>query len=255
MFDTQALQAHFSRAAQYYDERAILQRTILEDALQVIAPHWKEGAHIADIGSGTGWLAAASAACGWQITGCDIAYGMCRYASGQGYRAVNGDAHLLPFADGSFDGACSSLMLQWANDPQRVFKEMERILRLGSYSIITTFSKGSLQELQHAFKAIDSRLHTTPFRAMEEWAMDASQAGFSVKRLHERTMMEYYPDTLRLMHAIKGIGAGNKLSGGIRRSLSRRQLNVLEEAYQNAYATPEGLPLTWKVLTLLLYKK
>lgn len=256
MFDTRAMQAHFGRAAAIYDEKAVLQRQVLEEALPVIAPHWGQGARIIDIGSGTGLLAAESQkrSYGWQVTGCDIAYGMCEYARRQGYASINADAHHLPFADGVFDGACSSLMLQWAVEPREVFNEMARVTRPNSYSLITTFTKGSMTELQEAFKSVDTRPHTTPFRSMNEWGMDASSAGFAVKKLQERRVVEYYASTLELMRAIKSIGAGNKLAGR-RRPLTRAQLAQVEEAYRSAFARPEGLPLTWKILTLLLYKK
>lgn len=257
MFDIRALRSHFGRAAATYDEKAVLQRRVLEEALQVIVPHWPQGSHILDIGSGTGLLSGASKTqgYGWQVTGCDIAYGMCEHATRQGYVSINADAHRLPFAGEVFDGACSSLMLQWASQPRDVFAEMARVTRPGSYSIITTFTKGSMAELQEAFKVVDSRSHTTVFAGMRDWGMDASSAGFSIKKLQERTVVEYYTNTLELMHGIKSIGAGNKLVASKRRSLTRTQLALVEKTYREQFGTPEGLPLSWKILTLLLYKK
>jgi ubiquinone/menaquinone biosynthesis C-methylase UbiE len=48
---------------------------------------------------------------------------------GDGMEFVEGDAHALPFADGSFDLACAIEMLMQSPEPQLVLAELRRVAR------------------------------------------------------------------------------------------------------------------------------
>jgi malonyl-CoA O-methyltransferase len=257
MYDTKGIKTDFGRAAGVYDTQAKLQQQVLAETIAAARAYWPDGACIADIGSGTGMLAEQAAQQGfkWNITACDIAYGMCIKTASRNVPVINGDVHQLPFASGSFDGVFSSLMLQWANDPQAALTEIARIMKPEGYAVLTTFTTGTLEELKEAFKAVDSQTHASEFESMNTLATYASSAGFSVKQLHEKTVVEHYHDTLQLMQAIRSIGASHKAAGRNRGLMTKNQLDKLEQAYRGRFHTPEGLPVTWKILRMIVRKK
>jgi SAM-dependent methyltransferase len=89
---------------------------------------------VLEIGSGTGVitreLAERSPA---HVVGLDHDPAMLAFArrQGQGVTYVQGDAHALPFAGGSFDLVVCHYLLLWLADPRRAVQEMARVTRPG----------------------------------------------------------------------------------------------------------------------------
>ena len=87
---------------------------------------------ILEVGCGTGvisqGLADSSPA---HVVGLDIDPQMLAFASQGGARAdfVQGDAHALPFSDGSFDIVVCHYLLLWLADPVQGVREMARVVR------------------------------------------------------------------------------------------------------------------------------
>lgn len=246
MFDRQAVKLAFGRAAAEYDAQAQLQRQVREHGVTLAEDYWKEGAAILDAGCGTGAFAQETGR--WRVTGLDMALGMCREAQGK-HAVVNADAAAMPFADGSFDGLFSSLMLQWANDPTAVWREMARVVRRGGVCVVSTLVQGTLQELREAFAAVDDAPHVSEFLSGTDVVEAATQAGFQVIAGEAQVITEHYVDMLSVMHSLKAIGAGNKHAARRRGMMTPRQMERL------AYKRDErGLPVTWRVMYLTLGK-
>ena len=103
-----------------------------------------------DLSCGPGLFARAMAAAdpGDLIVGLDISRAMLEVAArrAKGYANVlfvRGDAHDLPFANGSFGGINNSGALHAYDDPERVFGELRRVLRPGGLYVGSTFSKST----------------------------------------------------------------------------------------------------------------
>src|SRR5947207_1791594 len=162
MFDTAAIKRSFGRAASAYDAQAHLQRRVRQRCIALAKAHWPEEAHILDAGCGTGALVEdiRVGGIGWQVTGLDLAPGMCGEARKKS-NAVNADAESMPFGDASFDGIFSSLMLQWANHPLAVLHEMRRVTKPQARCVIATLAQGTLHELREAFAMLDESPHVS----------------------------------------------------------------------------------------------
>ncbi len=251
MFDAKAVKRSFSDAAEAYNAHAHLQQKVRAHCIDLAMPFWPDDSHILDAGCGTGALGAEIEK--WRITGLDLAPGMCRCAHIHTKDIVNADAGAMPFKDRSFDGIFSSLMLQWANDMKQIFGEMQRVLTSMGYIVISSFTSGTLLELQQAFATIDSASHVSRFYSVAEIEQFAQQAGFSVVSKEQVLVQEYVPDAATLMRSLQAIGATHKDTGRRKGLLTARKLAALEESY-GQFLQKEGLPVSWQLLYLVLRK-
>jgi len=251
MFDANAVKESFGRAAVDYDAHAELQHDVRGHCLQLAAQFWPKGSHILDAGCGTGAFAKTAKTLGWQITGVDLAPGMCALAASENAITLNADIQDLPLPDASFDGVFSSLTLQWLNQPADALAEMARVLKPDGHMVLSTFVEGTLAELAQAFHVVDDRPHVSRFLAPHQLLGFAKQAGLSLVVARQIRIVEYYADIIALMRRLQAIGATNQDIMRRRGLMTLRQFARLEQAY---LATPRGLPVTWQALYLVLQK-
>jgi len=114
------------------------------DLLDDLEPRIDDLARLVDIGTGTGQLA-LGALTRWphvSVVGVDASAGMCAVADAEADRLLDGVsrtrfrtevavADALPFADGGFDAALSSFVLQLVPRRARALREARRVLRPG----------------------------------------------------------------------------------------------------------------------------
>lgn len=94
---------------------------------------------------------------------------------------VVGDAHILPFKDGSFEMVVCSEMLEHADDPRKVIAEIRRVLKPGGRVVLTTrfafpihdapndywrFTPYGLRKLFSEFEVIEVATDGGPFCAI-----------------------------------------------------------------------------------------
>ena len=256
MFDTQALKESFGRAAPAYDVQAHLQRRVRRHCIAAAKRCWPAGARILDLGCGTGmlWQEAAQLKLRWRITGLDLSFGMCTEMREKGGRVINADAAALPFADASFDGIFSSLMLQWMNDLPAACREMSRILKPNGLAVVATFVQGTLHELQSAFSILDNTPHVSHFPPAHEVLKHTHEAGFVMAAAEQAMLVEHYPDAIALMRSLQAVGATHKETGRRRGLMTLSQLAGVEQAYEKRFSDADGLRATWQLLYLVLQK-
>src|ERR671916_713447 len=114
----------------YYDER------VIEKMAEVASIG--EGSEVADVGTGTGFVAAGLAPRVRRVIGIDNASAMLRVARenldtlGVSNAELSvGDLAGLPLADNSVDAAFANMVLHHAVDPTAMLEEMARIVRPG----------------------------------------------------------------------------------------------------------------------------
>ena len=250
MFDKNIIKVNFSQAAAQYDHHAKLQAEIRKQAATLAADYFPKKATVLDIGCGTAEFALENK--NWNVFGLDISYGMCAVASAKKTTVINADASALPLKDASVDCVFSSLALQWAEDPEVVIKEILRVLKPNGTAVITTFVRGTLSELEEAFKAVDSAPHISKFIEPAQLLIRIAHIGGLVLEVDDdQTYMQYHDDVLSLMRSIKNIGASNKIVGRRKGLTTPAQLKKLEQSYKMENGK---YPASWNVLTMVIGK-
>jgi SAM-dependent methyltransferase len=103
------------------------------------------GERVVDLATGTGNAALLAARFGALVTGLDAAPRLIEVARERAVRQgvdvsfVVGDVGALPFENGAFDVALSVFGLIFADDPDRAFAEMIRVLRAGGRAFLSVW--------------------------------------------------------------------------------------------------------------------
>jgi ubiquinone/menaquinone biosynthesis C-methylase UbiE len=103
-----------------------------------------QASQVADVGTGTGFVAAGRAPRVERVIGIDNAPAMLEVAR-ENLRALGasnvdlvvGEASRLPLEDGAVDAAFANMVLHHAEDPEAMLREMARIVRPGGTVAIT----------------------------------------------------------------------------------------------------------------------
>jgi len=99
------------------------------------------GMTVADVGTGTGFLAEAALDAGARVVGIDISDGMLQQArsrfTGRAFDARRGDTAALPLTSGEVDAVLGNMVLHHADDPPAAIREMARALKPGGALVIT----------------------------------------------------------------------------------------------------------------------
>lgn len=123
----------FTQQAQTYAASTLVKNVDRLAALvQAVSPH--PGAHVLDIATGPGYVAAAFAEAGCEVVGLDLTPAPLTLAEqmreARGLTNLHfqpGDAEQLPWASPTFDIVVSRYALHHCEDPQRVLAEMARV--------------------------------------------------------------------------------------------------------------------------------
>ena len=132
---------YFNQVATQWDE---MRRTFFGEGVRtaaIAAASVGPGMVVADVGTGTGFLAEAALDAGARVIGIDISEGMLaqvrsRFA-GRPFEARPGDTDALPLADGEADAVVGNMVLHHAPNPPVAIREMARALKPGGTLVIT----------------------------------------------------------------------------------------------------------------------
>lgn len=104
------------------------------------------GTRMLDVGCGAGQIAIPAARAGVRVTGVDIAANLVEQAraragtEGLSVRFDEGDAEMLPYADGEFDVVVSLIAGMFAPRPERVAAELLRVCRPGGRIVMANWT-------------------------------------------------------------------------------------------------------------------
>lgn len=252
------VRASFERAAERYDEYAVLQREVGDRMLERLELIRHRPRRIVDVGAGTGreTLALARRYGKARIIALDLAERMLHRARGRlpllmkwsgRCRYVCADAENLPLAGASTDMIVSNLTLQWCNDLDRTLAEFRRVLTPGGLVMFTTFGPGTLRELRTSWSRVDGRTHVNMFIDMHDIGDALVRHRFANPVMDVEHFTLTYRDVRQLMHDLKNLGAHNVTGGRARTLTGRGKLQALEQAYRQ-FRHDDRLPATYEVI-------
>ncbi len=239
----------FSRAADRYDDVAVLQREIGHRMLERLQWIRLAPKRILDLGAGTG-LAAAALAERYQeadVITLDFALPMLQLAQHHGPSRICGDLEHPPLADDTIDLIYSNLALQWSNELEHTFSELRRILRPGGLLMFSTFGPDTLQELRAAWGSVDGSSHVSSFLDMHIIGDMLLQAGFAESVMDVDRMTLTYGRVEELMRDLKVLGAHNVTSDRPRGLTGKGQMAAMREAYEQ-FRVDGLLPASYEVI-------
>ena len=255
MLDKQMTRRHFDRAANTYDAAAVLQQEVasrLVDRLEYIKIN---PSRALDVGSGTGFITKdlLKRYPKSQVVSLDLAFNMVQKSRAQGSwlrkpHAVCADAEQLPLKADCTDLILSSLMLQWSNDVDALFRGFHHVLAPNGLLLFSTFGPDTLKEMRQSWEQVDQQPHTSTFADMHEVGDALLEAGFINPVMDMEMITMTYQTVRQLMRDLKNIGASNTHHQRQKGLMGKVKLHAFEQAY-HTFKTEEGLlPATWEII-------
>ncbi|MCW8944077.1 MAG: malonyl-ACP O-methyltransferase BioC [Sedimenticola sp.] len=244
----------FSKAAEQYDQVAVLQREIGERMLDRLELVRLQPGVILDVGSGTG-VATAALADRYRksrVLALDFAFPMLLQTRKRGSwlrkpRCICGDLEQLPLADQSVDLIYSNAAIQWSNDLDTTFSEFRRVLRPGGLLMFTTFGPDTLMELRAAWAEVDEGSHVSNFIDMHDIGDALLRAGLADPVMDVDRMTLTYERVTGLMRDLKVLGAHNVNSDRPRGLTGKGRLQAMQSAYEQ-FRKDGSLPASYEVV-------
>ncbi len=245
----------FSRAADGYDEAAVLQHEIGQRMLERLDYVKLQPRRILDIGCGTGLVTAKLLARypKAEVVALDFALPMLAHARRRGRwlrrpRCLCADLDHLPLASQSVDLVFSNAAIQWSVDPPAAIAEMHRVLRPGGLLMFSSFGPDTLRELRSAWAEVDGHTHVHAFVDMHDYGDMLLAAGMADPVMDAERIVLTYGDTRSLMRDLKAIGAANATLARARTLTGRERLLALAQAYERFRDRDGRLPATYEVV-------
>jgi SAM-dependent methyltransferase len=155
-------------------------------ARECCGPHLRRGEVWADIGSGTGHLAAALSAEGVRVTGVDRSLPMTAYAARRwpGPSFIAADAQSLPYRSESLDGITAISLLGCLDGGGVLFSECARVLRAGGVLCVSVTNRHSVPLKLLGLGRRLSSITVERYAAYDPRAVcaDLQAAGFTILR-------------------------------------------------------------------------
>lgn len=158
-----------------------------------------------------------------------------------------GDFAAIPLPANSIDLVWSNLALHWHPQPDCVFAEWRRVLRVDGLLMFSCFGPDTFKELRAAFAVVDNAAHALPFVDMHDFGDMLVNVGFSTPVMDMESITVTY-DTVEKLLADARAWGGNPLSTRRRGLMGKgdwkRIVHALEQMRQ-----PDGkIPLTFEVI-------
>jgi malonyl-CoA O-methyltransferase len=158
-----------------------------------------------------------------------------------------GDFGDLPFGPNSIDLVWSNLALHWHPQPDRVFGEWRRVLRVDGLLMFSTFGPDTFRELRAAFAEADEQPHALPFVDMHDFGDQLVEVGFSTPVMDMELITVTYDTAALLLADVRALG-GNPLATRRRALMGRAAWQRVEAALERQRRSDGKLGLTFEVI-------
>lgn len=168
-------------------------------------------------------------------------------ARGQGAGLVCGDFSQLPLAAQAVELVWSNLALHWHPQPDRVFAEWRRVLKVDGLLMFSCFGPDTFKELRAAFAGVDTAAHALPFVDMHDLGDMLVNVGFSTPVMDMEVITVTYASPEKLLADVRAWGGNPLLTRRSALMGSRSWARVCQTL--EAMRRPDGLiPLTFELI-------
>jgi len=158
-----------------------------------------------------------------------------------------GDFALLPFGTGTLDLVWSNLALHWHPQPDVLFAEWRRVLKVDGLLMFSCFGPDTFRELRAAFAAADPHPHALPFVDMHDFGDMLAEAGFSTPVMDMEMITVTYESLGKMLADMRAWG-GNPLQTRRRGLMGRAAMARVTAALQNIQGGDGRMPLSFEVI-------
>jgi len=158
-----------------------------------------------------------------------------------------GDFARLPVKPAAVDLIWSNLALHWHPQPDRVFVEWRRVLRVDGLLMFSCFGPDTFKEVRAAFTAVGQAAHVLPFVDMHDLGDMLVNAGFSTPVMDMETITVTYDSIDKLLADVRAWG-GNPLMSRRRGLLGRRAWARVMDALECSRRADGKIPLSFEVV-------
>lgn len=153
----------------------------------------------------------------------------------------------LPLKLNSVDLVWSNLALHWHPQPDHVFAEWRRILRVDGLLMFSCFGPDTFKEIRAAFAQADQMPHALPFVDMHDFGDMLVNAGFSTPVMDMEIITVTYDAVEKLLDDVRAWG-GNPLTTQRRGLMGRRAWRRMLDALEGMRRNDGKIPLTFEII-------
>lgn len=153
----------------------------------------------------------------------------------------------LPLANGAVDVLWSNLALHWHPQPDLVFAEWRRALRVDGLLMFSCFGPDTFKEVRAAFAQAGPNAHVLPFVDMHDYGDMLGHAGFATPVMDMEMLTVTYDKASQLMDDVRAFG-GNPLQTRLRGLYGKRAWLDAMKALEGMRRPDGKLALSFEVL-------
>ncbi|OCQ23243.1 hypothetical protein A7985_04685 [Pseudoalteromonas luteoviolacea] len=218
----------FSRASAQYLKHANVQKRSADILLSSM--NKKYGAML-DLGAGPMQHHSTLSEKSNTLVALDLSHSMLSQGPQSAYK-VCADMDNLPFLANSFDCIFSNFAMQWSGDLPKLLTKLHDVLKLGGRAHLSIVVDGSLREIATAWQGVDEHCHVNKFIEFERLLAAARAAGFSIRSVSKRCLVDMFDTPKAAMKSVKNIGANQLNSAENRRGLvGKKSYQTLLDSY------------------------
>lgn len=160
---------------------------------------------------------------------------------------ICGDFAQLPISANGVDLVWSNQSLHWHPQPDRVFAEWRRVLKVDGLLMFSCLGPDTFKELRSAFSNFGVASPFLPFVDMHDFGDMLVNAGFSTPVMDMETITVTYESVSKLMADVRAWG-GNPLATRNRGLLGRQGWTQIGQALEQNRGSDARIPLTFEVV-------
>ncbi|WP_430469591.1 methyltransferase domain-containing protein [Thalassospira lucentensis] len=249
VFDRHILKLRRDRAASRASEFNFLFAETADRLADRLEDTTRNFPHAVDLGCHSGELAQILAASSRVETlhQADISY---RYAKAardlNGRSSMVADEEFLPFAEGSLDLILSNLSLHWVNDLPGMLLQARRALKSDGLFLASMLGGETLKDLREALMTAEAEEEggvsprVSPFVDVKDAGALLQRSGFALPVVDADDITIDYPDALKLMRDLSGMGESNIVAKRSKKFTKRSTLARAAAIYHERHGRDDG---------------